>query len=326
MTPPPDRPAPPASALPAADPARISIVVLTHNRVHELDRCLARLLALPERAPVIVVDNASQDGTADHVRRAWPQVQLVHSPRNLGAAARNLGVEQVRTPYVAFCDDDTWWAPGALARAVALLDAHPRVGVLNARVLVGPDNRPDPTCDHMAASPVPSGGLPGPALIGFMAGAVVMRTRAFREAGGYERRFFLGAEEALLALDLQARGWAIVYAQDVVTHHHPSPARDRRERHIHLARNGVWLAWMRMPWPTLWHQTVAPLRRARDAGVFWPALRAALRGLPWAWARREPLPPQVHAHYLMVHPNPPPRRRAAARRPVLMRPRPTQRP
>lgn len=306
----------------ASSPPRISVVVLTHNRVHELGRCLQRLLALPERPPVIVVDNASSDGTAEQVQRQWPQVRLVHSPRNLGAAARNLGVAQVATPYVALCDDDTWWAPGALQRAVALLDAHPQVGVLNARVLVGPQQRVDPTCEHMARSPVPSAGLPGPALIGFMAGAAVMRTGAFQQAGGYEPRFFLGAEEALLALDLQARGWAIVYAEDVVTHHHPSPTRDRRERHIHLARNGAWLAWMRLPWPTAWHQTVAPLHRARQAGVFWPALLAALRGLPWALARREPVPPHVHAHYLLVHPDPEPglRRLRSRRRANLLLP------
>lgn len=303
-------------------PPRISVVVLTHNRAEELGRCLQQLHALPERPPVIVVDNASTDGTAEYLQRHWPQVRLVRSTRNLGAAARNLGVAQVATPYVAFCDDDTWWAPGALQCAVALLDAHPHVGVLNARVLVGPQQHVDPTCEHMARSPVPSAGLPGPALIGFMAGAAVMRTRAFLEAGGYEPRFFLGAEEALLALDLQARGWAIVYAEDVVTHHHPSPSRDRRKRHILAARNGAWLAWMRLPWPTAWHQTVAPLRRARQAGVFWPALRAALSGLPWALARREPVPPHVHAHYLLVHPAPKPRfgRLGARRRANLLLP------
>src|SRR5438270_886232 len=83
--------------------------------------------------------------------------------------------------------------PGALERAADLLDAHPQIGAIAARVLVGADQHTDPACERMARSPIDSAGLPGPSLIAFMAGAVVMRQRAFCEAGGYEPRFFLGA-------------------------------------------------------------------------------------------------------------------------------------
>ena len=63
----------------------------------------------------------------------------------------------------------------------------------------------------------------------------------------YEPRFFLGAEEALMALDLAVLGWAMVYAHDVVTHHHPSPARDVGARRLGGLRNRLWLAWLRLP-------------------------------------------------------------------------------
>lgn len=138
---------------------------------------------MPEPPPVIVVDNASHDDTATRIVRHFGDVQVVRCTRNLGAAGRNAGVAQVTTPYVAFCDDDTWWAPGALQRAAALLQSHPRLAAVAARVLVGPEQRLDPTCERMADSPLPGDGLPGPRLIAFMAGAVVMRT-AYREVGG----------------------------------------------------------------------------------------------------------------------------------------------
>ena len=285
---------------PLQDP-RVSIVVLTYNRADELMAVLHRLQALPEQAEVIVVDNASSDGTAERVAAEHPQVRLVREASNRGAAGRNSGVALVRTPYVAFCDDDTWWAPGALTRAADLLDHHPRVAALNARVLVGPENHTDPTCDAMAHSPVDARGLPGPALVGFMAGAVVMRTEAFRQAGGYEPRFFLGAEEALLAFDLQALGWALCYRHDVVTHHHPSPARDVQHRRASLIRNRLWLAWLRLPWPIAWDETRSVLRDAARQGLRTQGLRAALAGLPWVLRRRRVLPPQVVRNWWLVH-------------------------
>src|SRR5690606_17257775 len=144
---------------------------------------------------IVVVDNASSDGTSAIVRRRFPQVVLVSAEANLGAAGRNAGVARVTTPYVAFSDDDTWWLPDALEQAADLLDRHPQVAAVAARVLVVPGRRTDPTCLQMARSPLPSEGLPGPRLAAFMAGAVVMRADAYRAVGGYEPRLFLGAEE-----------------------------------------------------------------------------------------------------------------------------------
>jgi len=129
------------------------------------------------------------------------------------------------TPCVAFCDDDSWWEDGALDLAVEILDHYPEVAALCGRVLLGADCREDPTCAEMARSPLPSAKLPGPALLGFIACAVVFRRDAYLQDGGYEARFFIGGEEALLTLDLAAAGWRIAYAPQLTVHHHPSPYR-----------------------------------------------------------------------------------------------------
>jgi len=295
--------------------SRVGVVVLTHNRVDELMRTLGHLTRLPEAPPIVVVDNASTDGTAQRVAERYGQVRqvrqgaqeaqvtqlrLLRRPRNEGAAGRNAGVAAIGTPYVAFCDDDTWWAPGALARAGELLDAHPNVAVLSARVLVGPGERLDPTCERMAASPLPSAGLPGPSLVAFMAGAAVVRASAFREAGGYEPRLLIGAEEALLSLDLLARDWQIVYCAEIVTHHHPSPARDPVARSALLARNRLWIAWLRLAAGPAWRETRAVLREAARQRVAGRALGAALSGLPWVLANRRALPPALSALWVQV--------------------------
>ena len=272
---------------------RVSVVVLTCDRPAELLHTLDRLQRLPERPRVVVVDNGSRGDAALRMARRFPSIERVAGGGNRGAAGRNAGVARVDTPYVAFCDDDTWWAPGALARAADLLDAHPRVAVIAARVLVGEAQGLDPACQRMAASPLDAAGLPGPSLVGFMAGAAVMRTEAFRAAGGYEPRLFLGAEEALLGLDLLARGARIVYAADVVTHHHPSPARDPWRRAVLLARNRLWIAWLRLPLSHAWAETVSVLRSTTQAGVRGAAIARAVLGLPWVLYRRRPVPREV---------------------------------
>jgi GT2 family glycosyltransferase len=139
---------------------QVSIVIATRDRRRELLHTLARLAALDDAPPVIVVDNASSDGTPEAVRAQHPGAVLVTLERNLGAAARTAGARRAVTPYVAFSDDDSWWAPGALKRAQDHFARTPRMALLAARILVGPEERLDPTCTAMAASPLQDGDAP----------------------------------------------------------------------------------------------------------------------------------------------------------------------
>ncbi|MBU9365992.1 glycosyltransferase family 2 protein [Burkholderia multivorans] len=274
---------------------RVSIVVLTYNRRDELLRTLGRLRRHYPRHPVIVVDNASADGTAAAVQQAFPDVRLLRAPANEGAAGRNRGCMAAATPYVAFCDDDTCWEAGALQRAQQLFDAWPELAVASAQVRVGDEGRPDPACEQMAGSPLP--GLPGvgPGLVGFMAGACVVRREAFLQVGGYWPPLFIGGEEELLALDLLRAGWRIVYAPGLATRHWPSTLRDAPRRRGLLARNALWIAWMRLPAGMAWRRT----RRALAEGGA-ALLAQALPGLPRALAHRRPLPGSVLAQLRQV--------------------------
>src|SRR5690242_15473040 len=110
--------------------------MITRDRRDAALRAVAELTALPDAAPIIVVDNGSSDGTVDALS-PLPGVTVLAERANLGAAGRNVGARHAQTPYVAFADDDSWWAPGALASAVRILDQHPRLGGLVARTLVG---------------------------------------------------------------------------------------------------------------------------------------------------------------------------------------------
>jgi GT2 family glycosyltransferase len=282
-----------------SDP-RTTVVVITHNRREELLHTLGRLEALPERPPVVVVDNGSGDGTAEAVRVRHPRMRLLRPGRNLGACGRNLAIRGVTTRYVAFCDDDTWWEGGSLAAAADLLDAHPPVAAVTARIVVHNPERPgeppfeDPIVAELRDSPVPGPpGLPGPALGSFLAGATVVRLAAFRAVGGFSPRLWLGGEEELLAADLAARGWWLVHAGWLTVHHRPSAARDARLRRRHGIRNTLWFTWLRRPVTAAVRRTAHLAATVPRDGASARAFAEAAAGLPWVLRERKVVPPKV---------------------------------
>src|SRR2546423_3774253 len=106
------------------------------------------------------------------VRDRNRQVRQSASHDNPGPAARNHAAASARTPYIAFCDDDIWWEPGALSRAADHLDRHRRLAAVTGRILVEPRGREDPIVAELRDSPrgTPKG-LPGPLLGSILAGA-----------------------------------------------------------------------------------------------------------------------------------------------------------
>lgn len=275
---------------------RIGVVIATCNRATNLLGTLEQLKTLEEHPPIVVVDNASSDGTCELVRSGHPDVHIVALKTSAGAAARNVGVEQLATPYVAFADDDSWWAEGALPKAVGLFDAHPKLGLLAARVLVGPQRTLDPTCAEMAGSPLPrKARLPGPRVLGFIACGAVIRRSSFLRVGGFHQRFGVGGEEALLSLDLSSGGWELCYVDGVVAYHHPSKSRDPAHRRRVVTRNALWTSWLRHPRRELSRE----MRAAVAAGMRDPAARRgivdAVAGLPWVVRERKLVPAHVQA-------------------------------
>ncbi|MCH9827782.1 MAG: glycosyltransferase [Gammaproteobacteria bacterium] len=278
-----------------AEPPLITVVVLTHNRCDELMNTLDRLQGLPEKPEIIVVDNASTDDTARRLAERNPPVRVIRRRNNAGAAGRNDGVVAAHTPFVAFADDDSWWEAGAFRSAISFLQAYPRVGLLCAELRLSGHGDVDPTCREMAQSPLRTAGLPQPEILGFLACAVIIRVEAFLEVGGFEQRFFVGGEEELMAIDLAAAGWQLVYLDAIRAWHRPSRIRDRAGRHRTVTRNAVWTAWMRLPVGEALHRTKRLLMTGDLAGTRLQTIVETVRGLPWALRQRRRPHPRVEA-------------------------------
>lgn len=266
----------------------VTVVIASRNRRSQLLRHLPR-----HRAPVILVDNGSDDGTPDAVEEQCPHVRVIRLPDNRGAAARNPGVAAADTPYVAFADDDSWWEGDAPDRAARLFAAHPRVALLTGRVLVGEDGRPDPISVAMATAPLGTEpDLPGPSVLGFLACAAAVRRDAYLAVGGFEPHLHVYGEEALLAMDLAAAGHGLAYVPDLVVRHMPLPGgRDPGARRVRQLRNDLLTTWLRRPAGlgarAAWRAASTPDGRS--------ALAAAARDLGWVWHNRRPVPAALEA-------------------------------
>ncbi|HVN50526.1 MAG TPA: glycosyltransferase [Acidimicrobiales bacterium] len=119
--------------------APVRLVVLNHDGGAHLERCISRLLALdwpPDQLEVVVVDNASSDGSADDVERRHPEVRVERNATNAGFPGNNTALRDLSgVRYVGLVNNDAFVEPGWLAPLVAALDADEGLGAVNGTLL-----------------------------------------------------------------------------------------------------------------------------------------------------------------------------------------------
>lgn len=113
----------------------LSIVIVSWNCRRHLDECLRSLRdTMRNPAEIIVVDNASTDGTVDMLEQHFPEVRVIRSQENLGfAKANNVGIRTSRGRYLALINPDVKLLSGCLERALAAIEAEPSIGVSGRR-------------------------------------------------------------------------------------------------------------------------------------------------------------------------------------------------
>jgi N-acetylglucosaminyl-diphospho-decaprenol L-rhamnosyltransferase len=190
------------------------VVIPTWRAREMLRRCLLALYADPSQKRVIVVDNASADGTVELVRNEFPDVVLVELHENLGfGRAVNAGVKAGTGPAIVLINNDVLVAPGFVDAIVAPL-ASPAVGMVAGLTTI-PDtelvdgfgielDRTLAAYNRARRAPVgtPAGRLAMPS-----GGAAAYRRRAWEAAGGFDEALFAYGEDVDLGLRLRAAGW-----------------------------------------------------------------------------------------------------------------------
>lgn len=189
----------------------VTIAILTWNRRAEVERAVRSALAQTYQAiEVLVVDSASSDGTADALERLFPVVKVCRLHRNLGCPeGRNIAFANARGAYIFCLDDDGWLPSDTIEHCVELFSMDARIGVVTCRILA-PGER--------------TSGRTGQKVVRvFNGGASMVRREVFERAGYYPFDFVRQAEESDLSLRILDAGFKIVYTDDAVMFHAPSP-------------------------------------------------------------------------------------------------------
>lgn len=209
-------------------PSDATIVIVTWNGAHLLPPCLDSVL--PEGADILVVDNASTDGTIDLLNARYPGLQIVRSAKNTGfAGGVAQALEHVETPITVLLNNDAEVRPGWLAGLLRALD-DPEVAAASSKLLL-----PDGTLNSAGGYVTTAGyahdrgfGEPDdgrfdePTEVMYGCGAALaLKTTAVHEVGGVDRKFFLYYEDVDLSWRLRLAGHRVRYVPDsVVVHQH----------------------------------------------------------------------------------------------------------
>jgi len=247
--------------MPRASLDSISVVLVTHDSMPLLADCLARLRPELARldAELIVVDNASRDGSPAHVRATCPGANLVRNAANRGFAhASNQGARLAHGELLAFLNPDVCIDPGALDALARALADEPTSGLVAAR-LRSPDGDFQPSCRRFPAPsnlwqargsvlarrqssgdtytlPDADRTVPVPAVA---AAFVMVRRALFEQVGGFDERFFVYMEDTDLSLRLTAAGHPCRFVPAAGAVHAwgrgSSAGRMARARHHHVS-------------------------------------------------------------------------------------------
>jgi N-acetylglucosaminyl-diphospho-decaprenol L-rhamnosyltransferase len=269
----------------APDAAELAVVIVNYNTGDYLERCLASLQAHRGEIDidVLVIDNASHDGSHTRAIAAHPWARLIENADNVYLSpAWNQGIRETNAPFVLLLNPDTEWWAGTLADYVAVARAHPRAGIVGPMVrnldgTVYPSGRPLPGVVDAVGHGFLGPFLPGNPFsrryhmegwdrstereVEWVSGACMLLPRkAFDEVGMLDESFLLFGEELDMATRLGDAGWSVLYTPNVEILHAIGVSRGRSRRMSVMHSTSIYryyrkhraAGWRRLTLPLAW--------------------------------------------------------------------------
>jgi GT2 family glycosyltransferase len=224
-------------------PPKLSIVIVSFNTRPDLERCIESLAASPPLMPheIVVVDNASSDGSVGAVRRRWPAIRVIVQPENLGfAVANNTGIRASHGSMVLLLNSDCVVPSGAVDRLAERLRAHPSAAVAGP-LLVDASGRTELSFGRMispwaelrqkaigkaydrgmaTARRWVSRAVSSERYVDWVSGAALLVYRADADAAGLlDERYFLYTEDVDFCAAIRARGRKILFTPEATVTH-----------------------------------------------------------------------------------------------------------
>lgn len=241
------------------DELTLSIVIVNWNALDFLNACLSSLQTQFIPHEIVVLDNASTDGSAEKVRRSFPQVRLIAAEKNLGfAAGNNFAVRQTHGKYLLLLNPDTMVAPNVLKTLVEYAEGHPEIGALGPE-LRNPDGSHQRSCwrgypglgmalaDALYLWKIPWFPLTArsefrpeellyPISVDHLLGAcILIRRSTWEQVGEIDESYFLFLEETDWCYRAQRAGWKLVYYPEVhIVHYGQASVRQAPRKNIPL--------------------------------------------------------------------------------------------
>jgi GT2 family glycosyltransferase len=272
----------------------VTIAILTYNRAEILDNLLKSLSSLTYKPlEIIVVDNNSQDETEMVVKNRYPRYIYLRMNRNIGAAARNLGISNANGEIIICLDDDVFGIDDNQIKSITkMFVTDSSIGAINFKIT---DFFSGNLCNwaHHCASE----DFHDKTFITYeiTEGAVAFRKSALNVTGAYAEYFFLSHEGPDLAFRLIDNGYRVIYTSDIVVQHsHSNGGRKAWTNYYYDTRNALWFAVRNLPISYM----IGYLGRSffstliyavRDGFLkYWlKAVRDAIACLPSVWSERK---------------------------------------
>lgn len=290
----------------------VSVVVVTWNGAGVLPRCLQSLRAQTyQDFELILVDNASSDGSTIGLEERFPDIHIIRLDRNHHfAAANNLAARQASGEWLALLNNDAFPAPDWLEKLLAAAKENPEYTFFAPRMTQALDpRRIDGTGDVYHVSglawrrdynrPAAEVQRPPGEIFSPSAAAALYQLQPFLQVGGFDESYTSYHEDIDLGYRLRLRGHRCMYVPDAVVEHIGSASygKDSAANIYYMHRNFIWTFFTNTPSELLWRHLAAHLvanlfflifySLRGQPGAIWKAKVDALRGLPAAWRKRK---------------------------------------